>query len=276
MEGNHRLADRGGHRTGRVGEEHRRGDRGGEQEEVRHGHKARDKDTVKKGHNMKCPRDNCDYNTATQPAAYRSQQMELQLLRAHAVVVHIVGIENIVFGCTHCGERHYPLSVTCSGDSAEMQRRCSGDAAEMQRRCSFHDKSCVGDIMSLGPGRRVRLEEWVMHLRIMAAAKGLMKIADVAQVGQIQHQVQKQVGPEKQQQLQPQHGHEQQPSWQRFKRKPQKDRKLSAGVRQEPVEQEVMEKNTKVKLPPDLPVQKTVSKSLTGSGTGPRGRYINT
>jgi hypothetical protein len=89
MEAIHRLADQGGHRTGRVGAQHRRGDRGGGQEEVRHGHKACDKDTVKKGHTMKCPRDNCDYDTATQPAANRSQQMELQLLRAHAEVAQV-------------------------------------------------------------------------------------------------------------------------------------------------------------------------------------------
>jgi hypothetical protein len=148
MEANHRLADPGGHRTGRVGAEHRRGDRGGGQEEVRQGHKAHDKDTVNKGHTMKCPRDNCDYDTATQPTANRSQQMELQLLRAHAVVVHVVGIEDPVFGCTHCGERCYPFSVKCCEDSEEMKRRCK-----------IHDKSCDGDIMSMGHERRVRLEE---------------------------------------------------------------------------------------------------------------------
>jgi hypothetical protein len=137
----HRLADQGGHRTGRVGAEHRRGDRGGGQEEVRHSQKAYDKDTVSKGHTMMCPRDNCDYNTATQPAANRSQQMELQLLRAHAVVVHMVGTENMVFGCTHCGEKCYPLSVTSHRETVEMQRRCK-----------IHDKS-------LSHKRRVRLDE---------------------------------------------------------------------------------------------------------------------
>jgi hypothetical protein len=54
----HRLAGRGGNRTGREGAELRRGDsdRGGGQVEVRHGHRDCDKDTdklVKKGHTMK-------------------------------------------------------------------------------------------------------------------------------------------------------------------------------------------------------------------------------
>jgi hypothetical protein len=101
--------------------------------------------------------------------------------------------------------------------------RCSGDSEEIQRRCNIHDKSCDGDIMSLGHGRRVRLEEWVMHLRIMTTAQGMMKTANPdagAQFRQVPSNIQQQVVPE--QQDVPQHR-----SWPRFKRKSQKVRKTA-------------------------------------------------
>jgi hypothetical protein len=103
---------------------------------------------------MKCPRYNCEYDTATRPAANRSEQQELELLRAHAVVVHVVGTKNLVFACLKCGVKCYPLSA---GVGTVLQE------------CSIHDQSCSGAFMMLGPGRRVRLEEWVMHLRVMAS-----------------------------------------------------------------------------------------------------------
>jgi predicted nucleic acid-binding Zn-ribbon protein len=151
----HRLASRGGQRTGREGAETRRGDsdRGGGQEQVRHGHNL-----VKNGHTMKCPRYNCDYDTATQPDANRSEQQELELLRAHAVVVHIVGKENLVFGCLKCGVKFYPLSA-----GAEVE--------EALRRCSLHDQSCSDHLVWLGQGRKVMLDEWVMYLCTLTAAR---------------------------------------------------------------------------------------------------------
>jgi hypothetical protein len=94
--------------------------------EVRHGHKACDKDTVIMGHTMKCPRDNCQYDTATQPAGNRSQQMKLELLRAHAVVVHVVGTDNLVFACL--------LACNVGKSVIHCQRgwrQCYGDAASM-------------------------------------------------------------------------------------------------------------------------------------------------
>jgi hypothetical protein len=193
MEDVHRLAGQGGHRTGRVGAEHRRGDRGGGQEEVCHSHKACDTDTVKKGHAMKCPRANCDYDTAKQA---RTQQQSTA------------------------------SRVQTAGYSQQ------GTASRVQ----------PAGYSQQGTASRVQPPEYSQHGHVQQ------------QVQQVQQQVQKQDVP-------------QQLSWQRFKRKPQKDRKLSAGVRQELVEQEVTEKNTMGKLPPDLPIQQTVSKSLTGSGT---------
>jgi hypothetical protein len=60
---------------------------------------------------MKCPRYDCEYDTAIQPAINRSEQQQLELLRAHAVVVHIVGTKNLVFACSKCEVKCYPLSA---------------------------------------------------------------------------------------------------------------------------------------------------------------------
>ena len=104
---------------------------------------------------MKCPRKNCEYDTATQPAANMSQQSELELLRSHAVVVHLVGYENVVFGCFTCRVKCYPLSAGVETVLCEN---------------SIHDQNCDGAYTTMGPGRKVKLEEWVMYLRMLATA----------------------------------------------------------------------------------------------------------
>jgi hypothetical protein len=39
------------------------------------------------------------------------------------------------------------------------------------QECSIHDQACGGAFVTLGPGRKIKLEEWVMHLRMMASAR---------------------------------------------------------------------------------------------------------
>ena len=90
---------------------------------------------------MKCPRKNCEYDTATQLAANRSQQSELELLRSHEVVVHIVGTKNLVFGCFTCRVKCYPLSA---GVETVLWEN------------SIHDHTCDGAFTTMGPGRKVK------------------------------------------------------------------------------------------------------------------------
>jgi hypothetical protein len=77
------------------------------------------------------------------------QEFNIRPTLAHTVVVHVVGTENLVFVCLKCGVECYPLSA---------------GVEEVLRRCSLHDQSCTGNFVSLGPGRKVKLDEWVMYL----------------------------------------------------------------------------------------------------------------
>ena len=100
--------------------------------------------------------------------------MELELLRAHAVVVHVVGTDNVVFDCLECGER-FDTWMLRDPDTGEI---CDTGLSHLAVVVGFHEQYCDGAIVSMGTERRVRLEEWVMHLRILATAKGMMETID--------------------------------------------------------------------------------------------------